>query len=56
LRNIQSEDNDVRSKAKEDLKKWKYFISNLQSAIYSIPGFQNEVLVYRGQSFIPPSK
>lgn len=54
LRDIVSEDNFMKQNAHENLKEWKTFITFLQCAVFEIPGFDEDVIVYRGQSILPP--
>jgi len=55
LRDALSGDASKRETAKECIISRKHFITHLQNAIYLIPGFQEDTVVYRGQTFIPPN-
>jgi len=55
LRDLYSEHSLVRDNAKEKLKNWNKYIDTLQRAIYLIPGFTEDVVVYKPQNYLPPN-
>jgi len=55
LREALSSDAEKRDKAMKSIINWKHFMLHLQNAIYLVPGFEEDMIVYRGQTFIPPN-